>query len=38
MGKIKDITGEKFGKLTVIDCAGKLDGRRYFWNCQCECG
>lgn len=33
MGKIKDITGEKFGKLTVIDCAGKLDGRRYFWNC-----
>lgn len=38
MGKMKDLTGQVFGKLTVIDCAGKLDGRRYFWNCQCECG
>ena len=38
MGKMIDITGQKFGKLTVIDCAGKLDGRRYYWNCQCECG
>lgn len=38
MGKIKDITGEKFGKLTVINCAGKLDGKNYFWNCQCDCG
>ena len=33
-----DITGQVFGKLTVIECAGKLDGRRYFWKCQCECG
>lgn len=33
-----DITGQTFGKLTVIECAGKLDGRRYFWKCQCECG
>lgn len=38
MGKMKDITGQVFGKLTVIDCAGKLDGKNYFWNCQCECG
>lgn len=33
-----DITGQTFGKLTVIECAGKLDGRRYSWKCQCECG
>ena len=33
-----DITGQVFGKLTVIECVGKLDGRRYFWKCQCECG
>ena len=38
MGKMRDMTGQIFGKLTVIDCAGKLDGRRYYWNCQCECG
>ena len=35
---MKDITGQTFGKLTVINCAGKLDGRRFFWNCKCECG
>ena len=38
MGKMIDLTGQVFDKLTVIDCAGKLDGRRYFWNCKCECG
>lgn len=38
MGEMKDITGQTFGKLTVIDCAGKLDGRHYYWNCKCECG
>ena len=38
MGKMIDLTGQVFDKLTVIDCAGKLVGRRYFWNCKCECG
>lgn len=38
MGKIKDITGQKFGKLTVIENVGKLDGRRYSWRCICDCG
>ena len=38
MGKMKDLTGQVFGKLTVIECAGKLDGRRYHWLCRCECG
>ena len=38
MGKMVDITGQTFGKLTVISCAGKIDGRRYYWNCKCECG
>lgn len=38
MGKMIDITGQKFGKLTVIENAGKRDGRRYYWKCKCECG
>lgn len=38
MGKMIDITGQTFGKLTVIDCAGKIDGKRYYWNCKCQCG
>lgn len=33
MGKMIDITGFKYGKLTVIKNAGKLDGRRYSWYC-----
>lgn len=38
MGKMIDITGQRFGKLLVISCAGKIDGRHYFWNCKCDCG
>lgn len=39
MAKIKDLTGQKFGRLTVI----KLDPNRgpsgqVKWICQCECG
>lgn len=38
MGKMIDLTNQRFGKLLVISCAGKLDGRRYSWNCLCDCG
>lgn len=38
MGKMIDITGNVYGKLTVLECAGKLDNRRYYWKCKCECG
>ena len=38
MGKIIDITGQKFGKLTVIENVGKIDGRNYHWRCICDCG
>ena len=38
MGKMRDLTGQRFGKLIVLECAGKLDGRRYSWKCQCDCG
>ena len=37
---ISDLTGEIFGKLTVVSLnyrqSGKGNGR--FWNCVCECG
>lgn len=33
LGKMKDITGQTFGKLTVIECVGKLNGKDYFWKC-----
>lgn len=42
MSKSKDITGVKYGRLTVKSFAGSIKDskgtRRRFWNCQCECG
>lgn len=38
MGKMKNLMGQRFGKLTVIECMGKLDGRHYSWKCICDCG
>lgn len=34
---IKDLAGQKFGKLTVVDKNKIKDGRQY-WNCICDCG
>jgi len=30
--------GDKFGKWTVINEAGRTKDRRILWHCQCECG
>lgn len=42
MSKLIDLTGQKFGRLTVIDFAGyrkESDGQnRRYWNCLCDCG
>lgn len=39
MGKIVDLTGEKFGRLTVLSKAVHLVGSRAkHWHCQCVCG
>lgn len=32
-----DLTGQKFGKLTVLGVADK-QGEKHRWRCQCECG
>lgn len=36
--KFKDLTGQIFGKLKVIDCAGRNHRKQALWNCLCECG
>ncbi len=42
MGKVNNIAGMRFGKLTVIQLAGvKIFGdntRRVMWFCKCDCG
>lgn len=33
-----DLTGQKFGRLTVIAFAGNSKSRQYLWSCKCDCG
>lgn len=33
-----DLTGQKFGKLTVIKRDSEKQSAQIFWICQCECG
>lgn len=38
---MKNLTGCKFGKLTVMTYAGKKfasGANRHFWTCKCDCG
>lgn len=43
MGRVKDLTGQRFGRLTVIEQHGFTEpnkhGIRYaLWFCKCDCG
>ena len=38
MAKIRDLTGQVFGKLTVVNFAGIGNSRKAMWLCRCECG
>ena len=33
-----DLTGERFGRLTVIQSEGKNRWGSYMWLCECDCG
>lgn len=35
--ELRDLTGERFGRLTVVAYAGKWDGK-HRWKCLCDCG
>ena len=38
MGKFIDLTGQKFGRLTVIGFSHSNKHRMSYWLCECECG
>lgn len=39
MGRVRDLTGQKFGDLTVLKDTGKRrKGGGVVWLCQCSCG
>lgn len=38
MSALKDLTGQRFGRLVVIERAGSDKHNRAVWKCQCDCG
>ena len=34
---LKDLTGRRFGRLTVLEYAGKQN-KEHKWRCRCDCG
>lgn len=38
MGKYRDLTGERFGRLTVVGQAGRGNSKQILWKCECDCG
>lgn len=38
MSKFVDLTGRRFGRLTVIKRKKTDDTNRTYWICQCDCG
>lgn len=35
---IKDLTGQKFGRLTALYATGERKNKKAVWMCQCDCG
>jgi len=35
---VKDITGQKFGRLTAVRPTSERIDRRVVWECSCDCG
>ena len=36
--KFRDLSGERFGRLTVLNFDHVFNKRRYYWLCRCDCG
>ena len=37
MGQVKDLIGQRFGKLVVVERCGSV-GNHASWKCKCDCG
>jgi len=38
MGKLRDLTGKRFGSLLVVKLLGRDKNRHSIWECLCDCG
>jgi hypothetical protein len=36
--KLKDITGQRYGKLVAIKYTGEIKNHSAVWECKCDCG
>lgn len=38
MSKANNLTGQRFGRLTAVERAGKDKHQKALWRCSCDCG
>ena len=38
MGKLIDLTGQRFGRLVVVKREGSCKENKPTWLCKCDCG
>lgn len=38
MSRVKDLTNQRFGRLTVLEFKGVSKSRSALWLCKCDCG
>lgn len=38
MGNKIDLIGKRFGRLIVLECSSRTNGRSLCWKVQCDCG
>lgn len=38
MGKFQDLTGQTYGRLTVLEITNQRKNDSVVWKCQCDCG
>ena len=37
-GNVKNVIGQRFGRLTVLEQSSKRRNRHVYWICKCDCG
>lgn len=38
MAKFLDLTGERYGRLVVLEYVGRAKSKTSLWRCRCDCG
>lgn len=38
MAIVKDLTGQRFGRLVAVECVGRTNNGNAKWLCKCDCG